>query len=280
MFDGDVLNTKVGFNRRFCRLHPPSFANITFCRKHTSLTTMTPPISKTSPQAAGSEEPPFTVPRHFEIRNAVSSSQDAEDDGEVRHPQAAQGEEAAQSLAEAPSPQPLHPPPGESRWQDAVAEKDYWDRFIGDGEDDETMPPLENICPVSSSASILTAMSGLTSRFSDVSIRGSARAYATAGMDSPLTCRSVSSSRCMGRGALHQALAKGAPLQDVELLLQAGKGRPKGKEITRSKDTGGMTPLHLAMKRKAPVLEAALAVLDADREVAKLRDDSGRTPCE
>lgn len=87
------------------------------------------------------------------------------------------------------------------------------------------------------------------------------------------SCRSHSSSHCLGRGSLHIALVNGSTVREVKSILADD---PKA---TRVQDTDGMTPLHLAMKKNAPLVEAVLEVLRHDPEVAGYLDNLGRTPC-
>ncbi|CAB9515283.1 Ankyrin Repeat [Seminavis robusta] len=141
----------------------------------------------------------------------------------------------------------------------------------------EDMPELMDV------ASVQTNMSGLTSCFSKFSWRSrmsasaASRSVGTRPSCMSAASRSASSSRCLGRGPLHMALANGARVGIVqEMLLQ--ETTPADKPITRHRDTDGMTPLHLAMKRKAPVEDAVLTVLTFDPQVAMLQDHSGRTP--
>ncbi|CAB9527177.1 expressed unknown protein [Seminavis robusta] len=79
------------------------------------------------------------------------------------------------------------------------------------------------------------------------------------------TC-SLPLSPFFGRGSLHMALCKGAPLEVVQDLLSLDP------RATRQRDMDGMTPLHLALKFRAPVEEAVLAVLAMDPEVANMQD--------
>jgi hypothetical protein len=86
--------------------------------------------------------------------------------------------------------------------------------------------------------------------------------------------RSDCSALCFGRGQLHHALSKGSPLSFVEDLLKVNNGE------TKLRDNDGLTPLHFALKMKAPIDDAVLAVLAHDPLVSKWQDSFGKTPCE
>ena len=131
--------------------------------------------------------------------------------------------------------------------------------------------------PSSQSRSSQSAVSGLSGLFSSGSPPSSGKSVSSCLTDDRLypaeldTCRSYSSSMCLGRGPLHMALAKGASVVEVKrLLVDPG--------ATRVRDSDGMTPLHLAMKRKTPCGEAVLEVLNYDPDAASLQDDWGKTP--
>ena len=140
-----------------------------------------------------------------------------------------------------------------------------------------TLPPLSPIPlnAVVAQCSFQTTLSGLSfcsRRRMSLCSQGSLLSQ----MSGSEASRSDTSSWCLGRGPLHMALARGSPLSIVqEMLSLAGPD----KSIARVRDTDGLTPLHLALKRKAPTEDAVRAVLAFDPEVATWQDHFGRTPC-
>jgi hypothetical protein len=147
---------------------------------------------------------------------------------------------------------------------------------VDDQSGNESMPQLSPI-PFNAvvSTSLPATLSGLT-----FSSRGRLSICSTMSLFSQLdtseTSRSDCSSWCLRRGPLHIALSRGFSEADVQEILS--KAVPGGDSITRMRDNDGLTPLHLAMKRKAPNEEATLAALKFDPLVANLQDHLGRTP--